>query len=319
MTDNEARASSAATANPAQPRAPSLTIVIASLDPGPVIFECLAALETQRTDEVEILVVDASHDDTAERVRRGFPAARVIRAPDARSLPRLRGLGMAEARAPFVGVLDAWCLVNTGWVADALRVQRERPELVAGGGVELAPTERQSIVAWATYLFDYWEFVPPFASGSVGVLPGNNILYKRAALPEALALRTVGFWKAFTNARLKASGHGLWASAGLGVCIRRRLPLGRFFRSRYHHGRSYAAMRVESQPWVARLKWVLITPGLPLLFMARQLRALVSKPVARGWFVVCAPLLIAMHVSWAWGELAGYLAGAGGSHNAIRS
>ena len=62
-----------------------------------------------------------------------------------------------------------------------------------------------------------------------------------------------------------------------------------------------------------------MAPGLPLLFLTRQLRGLAGKRGARGWFAVCIPLLLAFHVSWAWGELCGYLLGAGGSHDAIRS
>jgi glycosyltransferase involved in cell wall biosynthesis len=299
-------------------RLPELSIVIGSVDPGPVILDCLAALERQAGAGVEVLVVDASSDDTAQRVRARFPWVRIIDSPVTRSLPKLRGLGMAAARAPVVGILDVWCLVGDGWIAEAMRVHRERPELGAGGGVELALSERRSLVAWATYLFDYWEFVPPFVNGLVGVLPGNNIIYKRAALAGNDTLRTVGFWKAFTNARLKESGHGLWSSPGLAVRIRRRLPLGHFFRSRYHHGRSYAAMRVEAASWRVRVTWALIAPGLPLLFIARQIRGLASKRGARTWFVACAPLLLAFHASWAWGELCGYLGGPGRSHDAIR-
>jgi len=298
---------------------PDLTVVIGSIDPGPVILDCLAALEKQAGPEVEIVVVDASSDGTAERLRARFPWARIIEAPEAPSLPKLRGLGMAAARAPVVGILDGWCLVDDGWIAEAIRVHRERPELVVGGGVELAPSERRSFAAWATYLFDYWEFVPPFATGRVGVLPGNNIVYKRAALASDDTLRTKGFWKAFTNARLKEANHGLWSSSRLAVRIRRRLPLGRFLRSRYHHGRSYAAMRVEAASWKIRAKWAIVAPGLPLLFLARQLRSLASKRGARGWFIACAPLLMAFHASWAWGELCGYLRGPGRSHDAIRS
>ena len=301
------------------PRPPGLSIVIGSIDPGPVILDCLAALEKQAGPEVEVLVVDSSSDGTAERVRARFPWARLIEAPAVPSLPKLRGLGMAAARAPVVGVLDGWCLVGDGWIAEAIRVHRERPELVVGGGVELAPSERRSFVAWATYLFDYWEFVPPFVNGRVGVLPGNNIVYKRTALASDDTLRTVGFWKAFTNAHLKESHHGFWSSSGLAVRIRRRLSLGRFLRSRYHHGRSYAAMRVEAASWWVRAQWALITPGLPVLFLARQIRGLAAKRGARAWFIACAPLLLAFHASWAWGELCGYLRGAGRSHDAIQS
>jgi hypothetical protein len=298
---------------------PKLSIVIASVQPGPVLLDCLSALERQRRSDVEVLVVTGGADDIIERVRARFPWVGIIEAPTARSLPKLRGLGMAAATAPVVGVLDAWCLVNDGWIEDAIRIHRERPNLVAGGGVELAESERRSVSAWATYLFDYWEFVPPFPSGYVNVLPGNNITYKRDALADGDTLRTVGFWKAFTNARLKESGHHLWASRGLVVQLRRRLPLGRFLRSRYHHGRSYAGMRVDGASWRHRWKWALVAPGLPLLFLARQIRGLASKRGSRVWFVVCVPLLLGFHVSWAWGEFCGYLWGPGRSHDAIRS
>src|SRR5262249_59597571 len=100
-----------------------------------------------------------------------FPGGRPSGAPAVPSLPKLRGLGMAAARAPVVGVLDGWCLVGDGWIAEAIRVHRERPELVVGGGVESAPSERRSFVAWATYLFDHWECVRPFLNGRCGGLP----------------------------------------------------------------------------------------------------------------------------------------------------
>jgi len=298
---------------------PSLSIVIASLDPGPVIFECLSALSAQRSQDVEVIVVDASVDDTANQVRSRFPWTRVVDEKNERSLPRLRGIGIAESLGPVVSILDPWCIVNSGWVAEASRIHVERPEPAAGGSLELAPSERASVSAWATYLFDYWEFVPPIPAGNTLVLAGNNIVYKRDALPNANDLRTSGFWKAFTNALLKSEGSGLWSSPELSVQIRRRLPVGRFFRSRYHHGRSYAAMRVDGSSWKTRIKWAIITPGLPLLFITRQIRRLATKPTARKWFLVCAPLMFAFHASWAFGELHGYLAGAGRSHDAIRS
>ena len=298
---------------------PRLSIVIASLDPGQVIFECLTALEHQRSAEVEVLVVDASADDTANRVREQFPWARVIDEKSARSLPRLRGIGIAESLAPVVGILDAWCIVNSEWIHEASRIHESRPEPAAGGSVELTPSERGSMSAWASYLFDYWEFVRPIPEGSTRVLAGNNIVYKRSALPTAAQLRTAGFWKAFANAQLKSEGHGLWSSDRLSIEIRRRIPITGFLRSRYHHGRSYAAMRVASSAWDTRIKRAAISPALPLLFMARQIRGLANKPEARKWFVVSSPLLLAFHISWALGELHGYLAGPGSSHDAIRS
>jgi hypothetical protein len=78
-------------------------------------------------------------------------------------------------------------------------------------------------------------------------------------------------------------------------------------------------MRVRDAGVGARLGFALLTPALPLLFLARQARELRKKPVARVWFLLCLPVLLAFHVSWAWGELCGYLAGSGRSDDAIRT
>jgi hypothetical protein len=298
---------------------PALSIVIASVNPGPVIFECLNAIDRQNgRDCVQLLVVDGSADDTAERVRARFPRAQVIRVDGITSLPKLRGVGIASATAPVVGILDPWCVMSDGWVTATIHAHTSRREPVIGAGVDLEPLERRSLTAWATYLYDYWEFVAPFESGKTRVLPGNNITYKRDALPPATTLRSAGFWKAFLNAELRRAGHSLWSEPALTVRMRRRVPLAQFFRSRFHHGRSYAAMRVRGAPLLTRWKWALVAPALPLLLLARQVRGIARKPVARLWFLACLPLLLAFHVSWAWGELCGYLVGAGRSDDAIR-
>ena len=297
---------------------PAISIVIASADPGAVIHDCLTALAPQRA-RAEVIVAEGSRDGTAAMLHDRFPWVRVIEFRAATSLPRLRGVGMAAAAAPVIGILDPWCIPAAGWVQSAVIAHEERSELVIGGPVKLDSSERRSYANWATYLFDYWEFVPPFPAGAVDVLSGNNITYKRSALPDAATLGAEGFWKAFTNARLRQAGHSLRAAEGLDVALKRAIPLGAFLRSRFHHGRSYAAMRVRGRAFTARLGFALLTPALPLLFLARQARGLMRKPVARVWFVLCAPALLAFHLSWACGELCGYVAGAGRSDDAIRS
>lgn len=298
---------------------PALSVVIASLDPGPVVFDCLARLERQANDALEILVVDGSRDDTAAQIRARFPRVRVFDAPAPRSVPHLRGIGLAEAAAPLVGILDPHCLVGDGWVAEAIRVHRDRSEPAAAGPVMLDGSQRRELAAWVGYLFDYWEFVPPVAEGLATVLPGNNIVYKREALPDADTLRRHGFWKAFTNAGLQAAGKQLWMSPALTVQLRRRLSAAEFVRSRWHYGRSYAAMRTEGAPLAVRLLRAMGAPLLPLVFLARQGRGLVRKSGHRAWFLASLPLLAVCHVSWAVGELCGYLFGPGRSHDAIRS
>ncbi|HKS05485.1 MAG TPA: glycosyltransferase [Gemmatimonadaceae bacterium] len=299
--------------------APDLSIVIASINPGPVLLDTLAALEQQCGFRAEVIVVDASNDDTSHLVRVRFPWVRVIDSPETPSFPKLRGIGIAESRGAIVGVLDAWCLMSDRWVTAAIRAHGERGHVAIGGGVDLERYEREHFSAWATYLFDYWEFVPPFPEGAVGVLSGNNITYKRSALPEPDVLRRDGFWKSFVNSGLKQNGAEFWAAPALTVRLRRRLPLGAFLRSRFHHGRSYAAMRTRGASFASRVGRAATTPALPFVFFWRQFRGLAGKSGARGWLLRTTFAMLAFHASWAFGEFCGYLTGAGRSDDAIQS
>jgi hypothetical protein len=297
---------------------PALSVVIGSINPGRTILECLDALAADPDPDREIIVVDASRDGTPAAVRARYPEVRVIEAPASANLPRLRGIGMAEARAPLIGILDPSCRVASGWTAATVRAHRERPEPAIGGPVELPPAARRSLGAWSTYLFEYWEFVPPMAEGPAPVLSGNNVTYKRAALANAETLRAVGFWKAFVHVEFARVGQAVWMAPELTVVLRKRIPVTGFLLSRFHHGRSYAAMRVERDGVGTRVARAAGTPLLPLVFFGRQVRGLVRKPIPFAWLLATAPLMLAYHVSWALGELWGYLGGPGRSHDALR-
>lgn len=296
-----------------------LSVIIGSIAPGPVIHDCLAAIVDQWRDDMEVIVVDGSGDGTAGNIRNSFPQVRVIETPGPSSLPLLRGIGIAASTAPLVGILDAWCIVGAQWVGEAIQQHATHGAVAIGGGVDLAPTERSQWQAWVTYLYDYWEYVAPLPDGRTKALAGNNIVYKRSVFADKGALVAKGFWKAFVNADLGRQGEILRSATGLNVILRRKMPISRFLRSRYHHGRSYAGMRVEHVPWWRRMVWAVGTPALPVLFTVRQCRGLWRKRTARWWFVACLPVLAVLHMSWALGEFAGYVVGAGDSHLRIRS
>lgn len=298
---------------------PALSVVIAALDPSPAIFDCLAALLADGDLDLEVLVVvDDSQSGGGAMVRRHFPEVRVLEAASGASLPCLRGTGIAEAAGRIIAILDPSCLIEDGWRSAVMDAHAARVEPAVGGPVEPYQPEDVSLIGWATFLFDYWEFVRPYAGGPTTVLSGNNISYKRDALGDLNRFRTSGFWKAFVNAALTANGGLLWAVERAGVRLQRTLSFMGFLRSRYHHGRSYAAMRVAGAGRLSRWFRLLTTPLLPPVFLARQAHRLLPMSGYRWPFLRCAPLLVLFHVSWAVGEAWGYAAGAGRSHDAIR-
>ena len=293
---------------------PNVTVVLASHNTAAVIGECLSAIKGQANGEsVEIIVADSSSDHTAELVKSGFPGVRLLHFSEPLTVPQLRGAGIAEARGEIIAIIDPYCIVDDHWLARLRKAHAERPELVIGGVVELEGAGGQGLVRWATFLSEYDAFVPPVAAGPTAELTGNNLAYKRAAFGDLEGLARTGFWKTFFNRDLRHNGHQLWTDPLLVVRLRKPIPFLEFLGSRYHHGRCFGALRVANAPRLQSRLRAVTTPLLPALGLSRQIRRFWPKGRYRAKFAMVVPLLFLFHVSWAWGELWGYLRGPGRS------
>jgi glycosyltransferase involved in cell wall biosynthesis len=293
---------------------PKVSVVIASHNAVGVIADCLAALQRQQVRQmVEVIVADSSTDGTADLIRQRFPDVRLFQFSSPLTLPQLRGAAIAEAGGELIAILDPHCIVDEGWLEELLRLHAVRPEPVIGGAVELELAGGQTMGRWATYLCEYSAFMPPLEEGAAVELTGNNIAYKRQALGNTAALRESGFWKTFFNRQLKTEGQQLWNAPSLVVKLRKPIPVAEFFRSRYHHGRCFAAMRF-GRPRPLR---AIGSPLLPFLALWRQARGFWPKHRHRAKFLAALPLLFLFHSSWAWGEFWGYLCGPGRSCNRL--
>ncbi len=297
---------------------PNVSVVLASNNTAAVISDCLTALTAQANGaSVEIIVADSSSDHTAELVKSGFPVVRLLHFSEPLNVPLLRGAGIAEARGEIIAIIDPYCIVDDQWLARLQALHANQPDAVIGGSVELAEAGEQSIVTWATFLSEYEAFVPPVVAGPAVELTGNNLAYKRQALGDREALANSGFWKSFINKNLRANGHQLWTDPSIAVRLRKPIPFLEFLGSRYHHGRCFAAMRSAETTRLERWLRALTVPMLPALGLFRQTRRFWPKGRYRREFLLAAPLLFLFHVSWAWGELWGYLRGPGRSSSQL--
>jgi glycosyltransferase involved in cell wall biosynthesis len=285
--------------------------VIASQNGNPTIGPCLEALLAQRKAvEIEVIVAQGSSDGARVIIAEQYPEIRLISLPGLESVPQLRGRGIAAANGEIVAILDPYCIVEPDWVRNLIAAHDERAEPAIGGSVALDRADASGLVAWATYFSEYADFIPPIRHGRVKVLPGNNIAYKRAALNGA---DQDGFWKTFTNQKLVEDGKGLWSTPAISVRLRKEIPFREFLMSRYHHGRCFAGMRVENTSAARKLLRALTIPVLPFLFLWRGWASVWSKQRYRSRYLLTMPLLFSFNLSWAWGELWGYLRGPGRS------
>jgi hypothetical protein len=287
-------------------------VIVAAGDAG-VDRAGIDALLAQAGGDVEVIV--------AERKDRPLASGRddrrltVVSLPETASLPRLLGAAIEQAAGDVVAILDAGCPVAEGWVRAVLGAHTAKHPVI-GGGVE--PEALRTRADWAAYFLDYARFMRPLAPGVARLVPGINVSMKRWALGVGTQYVEGEFWKAHWCRHLEARGWSLRVEPSMVVRYRRRSSLWPLLRQRFHHGRCFAGMRRADTRGARRIAYVLGTPLLPALLLARLLVEVVPRRRRLGQLVLCLPVLGLALAAWSAGELLGYLAGAGASCGHVR-
>jgi len=291
---------------------PALSVVIGAHNAAATIEECLAALHAQIAPDLEIIVAESSDDGTADLIRTRFPHVRVLSFPPTWTLPRLRGEAIAVSRGDVIAVLDPFSIAQRDWSFEVLSAHGRQPHLAIGGAVEPYDPEGQGLWSWTLYINEYGLFMLPLSEGETHILAGSNVSYKRAALFDGQQRpKHDVFWKTFVNREIEASGSPLWLAPGIVVRLNKPIPFGDFFRSRYHHGRCFAAMRSHTANAGERWLRALSFPALPPLLLWRWGRAFAQKHRYLGKLAWSLPVQLLLFSSWALGECVGYSRGKG--------
>jgi N-acetylglucosaminyl-diphospho-decaprenol L-rhamnosyltransferase len=128
-----------------------VAIVVTHYSAG-LVERCLAALFAQRGVATDVVVVDnASGDDTLERVRRGFPAARILET----------GANLGYGRANNLVLLGEPCPPDA--IATGLAVLRADPSVGVVGFRQASPSGEPRPAALA------FPGVPSFAAEALGL------------------------------------------------------------------------------------------------------------------------------------------------------
>src|SRR5437660_1929051 len=133
---------------------PALSVVIASVNGYRYIARCLHSLMGQRgADRAEIIVVEASQDDTARLIGAGYPGVILIPVSDRRSIPALRAIGIRKAKGDIVVTTKDQCIFDPGWYDRIIEAQGTMSHTAIGGAVENGSRER--LVDRAAYICEY--------------------------------------------------------------------------------------------------------------------------------------------------------------------
>ena len=252
---------------------------------------------------LSVVIPAVSGEDAAESCAksiRRFPGASevelvVVKARAGTSLLQLRAEGVRRAAGPAVAVLGDRYEVTAQWMEAALRPT----EFDALGGC-VSPRPGLSYFGWCVYLAEYAQLAPPLTDGPTmdpRGLPGGNTVYRRAAVnPERLAECAT---ELLFHAKLIADGASAGRATALEVVFADPKGALSYVRERFEF--SFAIARERRQPW--RL---VLSPILPAAVLARTAQASWRhREFFRRW-LLCAPVILALGVVQAAGDLLGH-------------
>jgi glycosyltransferase involved in cell wall biosynthesis len=283
-----------------------LSIVVASKNAQRTIQQCLEAFVQQsQSNDLEILVIDGSTDSSAE-IARDFKKITLIQADSICLVPELWKRGIELSSGRWVAFTTANFVPAKNWVAE-LSALLQSDHAAVGGVFEKGTPDK--ISQWAIYFLRYAAYLPSRFPGLVSQLAADNAVYQRWVFEKYAELIEYGFWEHPLNRRLSIDGYSLFLTPALKVSMGYFSPSGDFFQQRFLHGRMFGAERAVQASTLGRLLYILTSPLIPLVLIARVTRNVLKNKVYMIKFFLSLPWILYYLLGWSLGELSGYLIG----------
>ncbi|MDZ7338624.1 MAG: glycosyltransferase [candidate division KSB1 bacterium] len=220
-----------------------VSVIVPSFNPGPLLFDCLRSLFSQRTKySYEVIVVDSSPRDIAEDLAERFPQARVIHLPQRAYPGTARNFGIAVARGEVLAFTDADCIVSPDWIEKLMEAQRGATRVVGGPIGNGTP---DSLLGTAHFLLEFSSFqADRGGTRRVEVLPTGNVAYPKSLFREygGFDSSIKGSDSVFSRSLLR-QGVGLYLVPGMRLLHRNYTSWDSFLRNQYQLGIGSALTR----------------------------------------------------------------------------
>ena len=287
---------------------PAASVVVASFRGLDLLAQCLDSLRPQCQQLGIELIVARAHREAPDRLVGIATGCRVVPAPATADIPRLRGIGVAEARGEWVALTEDHCVADPGWL-DALMAAVGSEDHVLGGSMGNAKSERAT--DWGAFFSEYGFFGANrriSAEGATPLITGANVAYHRSVVSQVAAWALEGSWENEIHDRLHAEGHRFRLVPAARIRQNQSYQVASFCWDRFEHGREYAATRARRLPFWRRVALMAASPVLPLLQATRVARSVDAE--GRRHFVRALPATLVFLSAWAVWEAVGYARGA---------
>ena len=299
---------------------PILSVIVTIVGGTPYLHRCLDRLLPQTESRaIEVIVPYDSTANGIEELKIAFPqvvfsSMGVVKtdAPPGTQqaahemFDRRTAAGLNVARGEILALLQDYGAPDPNWCEQVLEAHR-LPYGVIGGAVE---HEGKGVLNWAVYFLDFGRYQLPLPEGPTDYLTDVNVSYKREALESVRYLWTERYKEVTVNWALSKKGVVLWQRPQIVVWQDRgKLSFRHLVVERFSWGRLFGCIRTREISPLARFFYVALSPGIPLILIARTAKKVFSTGRNRSNFMLSFPQLAAMTFCWCLGEFMGYLTG----------
>ena len=256
----------------------------------------------------EVIVVDASRDDSGDIAESEMGRADVIRCAPGTLTPELWAVGISRSVGRLVALTTGHFAVERTWLA-RLTSALAGGEMGVAGRIDLA--DETAVTDWAIFYLRYSEFLyePDQIQRGLHGIPADNAAYDGEAIRRFVTATEDGFWEVEFHRQLHVANGSLAIVSGATASYGRSFPFLTIAGHRYQHGRHSGAWRVSRK--VRSVAAVVAAfPLVPFALAARTWRRVRSTPVHRSRFLRALPLFLVLAFMWAFGEAVGALSGA---------
>lgn len=300
---------------------PEISVIVGTIDAARSVHDCLRSVQTSLTGmDAELIVADASNDDTAALIERYFPRVILIRMPPGTLTPRLWTAGLAQAHGRHIAFMTGHSTVPPHW---SRALSAALGGSVAGAGGPLALSANSSLTDAAIYFLRYSAFMPSSDDTTYPAIEiaGDNAMYRGDLLRKHMASFADGFWEVPFHHILRGEGQTLMMVPAAEIEFGRSFSLGAISSQRFAHGRHFGKWRTTTGG-TGKTRIIAGSPIVPFILLARITRrvirscarpknAVAARPgsavrnpsIAR--FVASSPLMLWLGVCWAIGEALG--------------
>ena len=281
-----------------------LSVILATIEPWPDLANCLEVLEPQVEAVGGEIIVGDGHGAALEATKAVSDRLSWVRIPGA-SVFELRARAATQARGEIIAFTEDHCLVGAHWCREILEAFSRHPEAQAVTGPVVNGSVEQSIDR-ANYLHNFASSVPPV----------NTAQRSRCPPPANVAFRSIALGSGpFSAGRIEFEISPRLFRDGLfhvhdAMTVTHVQSFGflHTLRAHFDNGRSTTGLhRVALSR--RQLPWNLLRGAWQS--MSLEVR---SSPQARA----SLPLMFLLSCCHAAGEVAGILAGPGGSPARLR-